>query len=292
MGSATVPAATLYSMVDKSEEQEFAISPPKGHEGEAAGFLTIRCRPPTLGDTEDYKAAKWRIRKPKEEPPSSQNAPVDMSGMFDIDDKILLIEILSGRDLIVADKTGTSDPYVKIDMGKEQLHKTAVIKKTLNPVFTEEDKNSYVLDCTAMDLFSKGGLVFKIKDWDRGIGGNDEMGSVKIPAETLYNFGPEPREYPIDPPPGKSDAAGFLTLSCVQISAAQRDERKKGGFLKRLRGVPGMYYRRTLRIRHIDHKRVANYKTLFASILSRNKISWRGEYHVVLPSPPVHGPSI
>ena len=52
--------------------------------------------------------------------------------VVDIDDKILLIEIISCRSLLAGDKTGTSDPYVKIKTktdGKD-LHKTNFLRKT------------------------------------------------------------------------------------------------------------------------------------------------------------------
>ena len=88
-----------------------------------------------------------------------------------------------------------------------------------------------------MDLYSKRGLVFEIKDWDRGIGRDDDLGTVLVPADTLYNFGNIPREFQIDPPSGKSDAAGFIKIFCSEISAAERDERKKGGFFKRMTGM-------------------------------------------------------
>ena len=243
LGKVVVPAATLYEMVDTAQEQEFSITPPKGH-GDAAGFLTILCRPPTTGDRDDLKRTQSLFRRSPRNVSKLEKEAVDVAKIIDIDDKILLIEILSCRDLLAADKTGASDPYVKIKMDNEDLHKTDIVKKTLNPTFTEEDKNAYVLDCTAMDLYTKRGLVFKIKDWDRGLGGDDDLGTVHVPAETLYNFGTEEKEFPIDPPQGKSDAAGFLKLRCTQISAAERDERKKGGFFKRLRGVGGGKCRR------------------------------------------------
>lgn len=50
--------------------------------------------------------------------------------MADIEDKILQIEIVSCRDLLVADKTGVSDPYVMIILGDKVKHKTKHIRKT------------------------------------------------------------------------------------------------------------------------------------------------------------------
>jgi Ca2+-dependent lipid-binding protein len=49
---------------------------------------------------------------------------------FSLDDKLkILIEISSGRDLMVGDIT-SSDPYVIVMLGKEQVHKTNHIPKT------------------------------------------------------------------------------------------------------------------------------------------------------------------
>lgn len=55
---------------------------------------------------------------------------MDALDLVNIEDKILLIEVLSCRGLLVADKTGTSDPYVKIAMGGKDLHKTKHVLKT------------------------------------------------------------------------------------------------------------------------------------------------------------------
>lgn len=97
-------------------------------------------------------------------------------------------------------------------------------------MFTKETNNSYVLDCSAMKLYASNGLTIKAMDWDRGIGGDDDLGTVKIPADMWYNFGSEAREFKLDPPPGKSDTAGYVTIQCKEISTRERDSRKKGLF--------------------------------------------------------------
>lgn len=43
------------------------------------------------------------------------------------------MDLLSARDLMAADKTGTSDPYVVFTVNGERLYKSDVIKKALNP---------------------------------------------------------------------------------------------------------------------------------------------------------------
>ena len=48
------------------------------------------------------------------------------------------VSILCGRELIAMDRGGTSDPYVMIMQGEEQLHKTPEKKKTVNPVWNDQ----------------------------------------------------------------------------------------------------------------------------------------------------------
>ena len=53
------------------------------------------------------------------------------------------VSILCGRELIAMDRGGTSDPYVMIMQGEEQLHKTPEKKKTVNPVWNDQS-NVYI----------------------------------------------------------------------------------------------------------------------------------------------------
>lgn len=46
------------------------------------------------------------------------------------EDKEILIEIVAARNLSAADKTGLSDPYVKIKLGGKDLHETKPVLKT------------------------------------------------------------------------------------------------------------------------------------------------------------------
>ena len=117
---------------------EYKIKPPKGREDEVdAGHVTVQFRPATLGDKESHRSKKKLLgsgivsrRDAKDMSKASVEAPVDLLQVAQIDDKILSIEIISCRDLMVADKNGSSDPFVKIKMGEKQVHKTKHIKKT------------------------------------------------------------------------------------------------------------------------------------------------------------------
>ena len=61
----------------------------------------------------------------------------------------LVISVNRARDIAAADKSGTSDAYVKTyllpDKKKETKKKTKVVKKSLNPVYNETLKVFCVL---------------------------------------------------------------------------------------------------------------------------------------------------
>jgi hypothetical protein len=65
----------------------------------------------------------------------------DINGSFFlhiIDQGILTVDLVSARNLMAADKTGTSDPYVVFTVNGERVHKSDTIKKTLNPNWQNE----------------------------------------------------------------------------------------------------------------------------------------------------------
>ncbi|XP_056626768.1 double C2-like domain-containing protein alpha [Triplophysa dalaica] len=80
--------------------------------------------------------------------------------------------------LAAMDVNGFSDPYVKIylkpDLKKKSKHKTAVIKKTLNPEFNEE----FFYEITFNELSAK---TLEVSVWDYDLGrSNDFIGGVLL----------------------------------------------------------------------------------------------------------------
>ena len=109
--------------------------------------------------------------------------------------------------MLVGDKSGSSDPYVKIKLGKKDLHETKHIAQTLNPTFSTQHNPFFVLDAKPSEVRANGGLTFKIKDWDQ-FGKNDDLGSVTMDADTLYASQGDNMELKISPPKGVGEAAG------------------------------------------------------------------------------------
>ncbi|KAF9322332.1 hypothetical protein BG003_000002 [Podila horticola] len=50
----------------------------------------------------------------------------------------MAVTLVRGKDLIAADRGGASDPYVVFKLNGKEVHKSEVIKKTLNPEFNEK----------------------------------------------------------------------------------------------------------------------------------------------------------
>ena len=105
--------------------------------------------------------------------------------------------------------------------------------------------SSFVLDTTTKALKKSGGIVFKIKDWDR-IGQNDELGQVAVSPELLLNSTGNNVELAILPPTAhKGKEAGFITFR--SRPATDEDRKPKKGIFDRLgfkpdaKAVEGIY---------------------------------------------------
>ena len=91
----------------------------------------------------------------------------------------LEIHVVRARDLLAADRGGTSDPYVSIQVqdGKT-VGKTHTIKKTLNPEWDQR----FEIPLGVPQRNSK--LILKCKDYD-AMGTDDPLGTVEIDLRTL-----------------------------------------------------------------------------------------------------------
>jgi hypothetical protein len=101
------------------------------------------------------------------------------------DDTIhMLIEIVSATDLPVADITST-DPFVVVLMGGREVHRTRVVSKTLDPIWTLKTGSLGLISMTPEAFFScSSGMTLLIKDYD-AVGSNDLLGQVVIGLDEL-----------------------------------------------------------------------------------------------------------
>ncbi|KAK7479692.1 hypothetical protein BaRGS_00029068, partial [Batillaria attramentaria] len=89
---------------------------------------------------------------------------------------LLDIQLHDGKDLVVRDSCGTSDPYVKFKIGGKQLYKSRTVYKNLNPKWDE----TFTL---AIEDINKP-INVKVYDYDRGLH-DDPMGSAELDCSQL-----------------------------------------------------------------------------------------------------------
>ncbi|TVU05405.1 hypothetical protein EJB05_48566 [Eragrostis curvula] len=122
----------------------------------------------------------------------------------------LNVRVVGARNLRAMDSNGFSDPYVKLQLGKQRF-KTKVIKMNLNPTWDQEF--SFLVD--------DGKDVLKFDVYDEDILSMDDfLGQVKVPLEDVMaaeNFSLGTRWYQLLPK-GKSDKAVDCGEICVTIS--------------------------------------------------------------------------
>ncbi|XP_070206098.1 multiple C2 and transmembrane domain-containing protein 1-like isoform X2 [Littorina saxatilis] len=133
---------------------------------------------------------------------------------------MLEVRLQEGKDLVIRDSCGTSDPYVKFKIGGKQVYRSKTIYKNLNPKWDEtftipvEDVNKPV--------------NIKVFDYDRGLH-DDPMGNTEIDVSQL-ELGKSTELKLLLSDRGKPDYMGYLLLTCTLQPKTQED---KDQFLRR-----------------------------------------------------------
>jgi len=98
----------------------------------------------------------------------------------------LILKAIQGRDLAAKDSNGKSDPYLIIVYGAHSF-KTKHIRKTLNPVWTDQ---TFVFPQDS----SQSQILVECWDWDV-IGGHDFMGEFFVDTATVPEDGTPLRRF-------------------------------------------------------------------------------------------------
>ncbi|KAG5952379.1 hypothetical protein E4U53_000996 [Claviceps sorghi] len=105
----------------------------------------------------------------------------------------LRVDVLNGIDLPSADRNGKSDPYCKFELNGEEVYKTKVVKKTLNPVWNEFFEVS---------VPSRTAAKFKVDVFDYDFADKpDFLGAATINLDSIEPFKASEFSYMLD---GKS----------------------------------------------------------------------------------------
>ena len=116
--------------------------------------------------------------------PVACRSEVTANEVEDLVPMTLVILAAEGRNLKAMDLGGTSDPYIRFQVGKQRVSKenscqTKVVKKSLNPVWQEQLRLS-----APMDVIESEVLQVQVFDKDM-IGSDDLIGSVEVPLSLI-----------------------------------------------------------------------------------------------------------
>ncbi|XWS18076.1 hypothetical protein CRYUN_Cryun32bG0010800 [Craigia yunnanensis] len=89
----------------------------------------------------------------------------------------LIVGVIEARNILAMDLNGFSDPYVKLQLGK-QRYRTKVVKKTLNPSWGEE------FSFKVEDLNEE--LLISVLDEDKYFN-DDFLGHLKLPVSLVFD---------------------------------------------------------------------------------------------------------
>ncbi|KAK9971391.1 hypothetical protein ABG768_024760 [Culter alburnus] len=127
---------------------------------------------------------------------------------------LLTIFLKEGRGLVIRDRCGTSDPYVKFKLDGKTLYKSKVVYKNLNPVWNESF--SFPIRNLDQKLF--------IKVYDRDLTTDDFMGSYGVVLNKLELEKTSEMVLPLDDPNSLEDDMGVIV---IDICLSVRDGKNK-----------------------------------------------------------------
>uniref|UniRef100_A0A8D3E326 C2 domain-containing protein n=1 Tax=Scophthalmus maximus TaxID=52904 RepID=A0A8D3E326_SCOMX len=124
---------------------------------------------------------------------------------------LLTINLKEGRNLVVRDRCGTSDPYVKFKFDGRTFYKSKVVYKNLNPTWNES------FSLPVKDLNQK----LYIKVYDRDLTTDDFMGSASVVLSEVNEM-----SLPLNDPNSLEEDMGTVL---VDMSLSIRDGDSKRG---------------------------------------------------------------
>mmetsp|Transcript_25250 Transcript_25250/g.39631 ORF Transcript_25250/g.39631 Transcript_25250/m.39631 type:complete len:277 (+) Transcript_25250:363-1193(+) len=138
--------------------------------------------------------------------------------------KSVSVALLEAKGLVAADRGGTSDPFVQVNITGQKMQKTKVIKKTLDPQWNET--KSFVLAPSKADPDARlEGKILSCEVFDFDlIGGNDFLGQVSFPLSNLNVQEVFDQWLPLKPREGKEKKDKVTGSIHVQVVITEGEE--------------------------------------------------------------------
>jgi hypothetical protein len=98
----------------------------------------------------------------------------------------------------------SSDPYVLVQDGKKEWHRTSFIPHTLNPVWTLSTGSLFLIQTTLTSFFESANYMeFIVKDYD-SLGDHEVLGTVMVSKKEMLNGTGDRNEYELSLHSGKT----------------------------------------------------------------------------------------
>ncbi|KAF3686923.1 Multiple C2 and transmembrane domain-containing protein 2 [Channa argus] len=128
---------------------------------------------------------------------------------------LLTISLKEGRNLVIRDRCGTSDPYVKFKLDGKTFYKSKVVYKNLNPTWNE------TFSLPVKDLNQK----LHVKVYDRDLTTDDFMGSATVLLNDLEIDKVNEMSLSLDDPNSLEEDMGVVLLD-MSLSLRDGDSKR------------------------------------------------------------------
>ncbi|XP_075569699.1 multiple C2 and transmembrane domain-containing protein 2 isoform X4 [Pelecanus crispus] len=150
---------------------------------------------------------------------------------------LLTIHLKEGRNLVIRDRCGTSDPYVKFKLNGKTLYKSKVVYKNLNPVWDE----TVVLPVQTLDQ------KLWIKVYDRDLTSSDFMGSAFVALAELELNRTIEQVLKLEDPNSLEDDMGVIVLN-LSLAVKQEDFKRNRWSSRKKRTSSKSSFMRSMRL--------------------------------------------
>ncbi|XP_048418760.1 multiple C2 and transmembrane domain-containing protein 2-like [Stegostoma tigrinum] len=139
---------------------------------------------------------------------------------------LLTIQLKEGRNLVIRDRCGTSDPYVKFKLAGKTLYKSKIMYKNLNPRWDE----TFVIPVKNLNQ------KLYVKVYDRDLATDDFMGSAFLCLSDLEVNSTVQKELQLDDPNSLEEYMGEIILE-IKLANKPRDGRRNASHIRKKRGT-------------------------------------------------------
>uniref|UniRef100_A0A8C3KX54 Multiple C2 and transmembrane domain-containing protein 2 n=1 Tax=Chrysolophus pictus TaxID=9089 RepID=A0A8C3KX54_CHRPC len=150
---------------------------------------------------------------------------------------LLTIHLKEGRNLVIRDRCGTSDPYVKFKLNGKTLYKSKVVYKNLNPVWDE----TVVLPVQTLDQ------KLWVKVYDRDLTSSDFMGSAFVVLTELELNRTTEQVLKLEDPNSLEDDMGVIVLN-LSLAVKQGDFKRNRWSSRKKRSSSKSSFMRSVRL--------------------------------------------